>query len=270
MKYVFVFVTFVLLIIGCKDDQITIDEPINNNGDKNIVAPEVDKTYRPFLHLFTSIHCGGCGRFGIPVSEITADEMGDSIFMLPTHFKYNDVFITNSSLAIEKALVVTYHSPQLWVHDKEYTYDIINFSHRQASDFLKEKLRDKMGGAPGAYIGLDYKLKENGRFDVTVAIENASSSDQELYYEVYAMEDSLNEVQAGNNPYRRDHHRVNRGGHYGEMGQKHVFSGNEKVSDNFEFVPCLGCTSSKMYFAVVVWRSLGNGRFEYVNGKYFR
>lgn len=251
--------------VGCKEES-----PVEEKKNITEQSPEVDKTYRPFLHLFTSIHCGGCGRFGIPVSENVAEQMGDSIFMLPTHFKYNDVFINNSSTAIEKALVVTYHSPQLWVNQKEHTYDILNFSHEKAGEYLKTELRKELGNNPGAYIGLEYSLKSNGRMAVAVAVENANDTEAEYYYEVYGMEDGLNEVQAGNTPYRRDHYRVNRGGFYGGMGKQHFFKANEKVTDAFEYIPCLGCTPENLYFAVVVWKSVGNGRFEYVNAKYFR
>jgi hypothetical protein len=254
---------------ACTEEEPPVE---NTNTDKKeeVVFPEVDKTYRPFLHFFTSIHCGGCGRFGIPVSELVADQMGDSILMLPTHFKYNDVFINNSTLAIEKGLVVNYHSPQLWVNKKEHTFTIINYSHQQAANFLKTELRKELSNDPGAYIGLDYAMKENGRVDVKLSIENGNDSEAEYHYEVYGMEDGLNEVQAGHNPYRRDHDRVNRGGQFGEMGKKHMFAANERVTEQFEYVPCLGCTAENLYFYVIVWKHLGDGRYEYVNGKQFK
>lgn len=271
-KWVLIFLGLITFSMGCKDDTapITDDPKGSNSNGTELSSPEIDRTYRPFLHFFTSIHCGGCGRFGIPVSEMVAEDMGDSILMLPTHFKYNDVFINNSTLAIEKALVVTYHSPQLWVNKKEHTYDIINFSHEKAAEYLKNELRKEMINPPRAYVGLNYKLKDNGRIDVKVAVENATNDSASYVYEVYGMEDGLNEVQAGNNPYRRDHDWVNRGGVFGEMGKTHHFGPNEKVEDHVEYIPCLGCTSENMYFYVIVWKSLGNDRYEYVNGKAFK
>lgn len=261
---------FLFVLVSCKEEPPKVDKTDPVDTKMELEEPTVEAKYRPFLHLFTSIHCGGCGRFGIPVSNKVADEMGDSIFMLPTHFKYNDVFINNSTLAIEKALVVTYHSPQLWVNKKEHTYDIINFSHEKAADYLKVELRKELNNDAGLHFGLNYKLKDNGRVDVAVAIENANDTEAEYYYEVYGMEDGLNEVQAGNDPYRKDHDRVNRGGQFGDMGKMHNFTANEKVVERFEYIPCLGCTAENLYFAVVAWKDLGNGRFEYVNGKVFR
>ncbi len=268
-KGILLSLVFSVVFVACKDDQPPIDV-VDDNISTELPVPEVDKVYRPFLHFFTSIHCGGCGRFGIPVSNQVAEEMGDSILMLPTHFKYQDVFINHSTLAIEKALVVTYHSPQLWVNKKEHTYDIINYSHDNAADYLKAELRKELNTVAGAYVGLNYQLKDNGRVDVKLAVENAGNTEAEYFYEVYGMEDSLNEVQAGNTPYRRDHDRVNRGGKFGEMGKLHAFGPNEKITEAFEYVPCLGCTVENLYFYVIVWKSLGNGRYEYVNGKAFK
>ncbi|MFT5723552.1 MAG: hypothetical protein ACI9JN_000666 [Bacteroidia bacterium] len=256
------------IFIGCKEDPPKIDTVDTTKTE--LSEPTVEAKYRPFLHFFTSIHCGGCGRFGIPVSDEVAAEMGDTIFMLPTHFKYNDVFINKSTLAIEKALVVTYHSPQLWVNKKEHTYDIINFSHDKAAEYLKAELRKELNTNPGVALGLNYKLKDNGRVEVVVAIENVNNDSAEYHYEVYGMEDGLNEVQAGNTPYRRDHDRVNRGGQFGDMGKMHKFGGKEKVVERFEYIPCLGCTPENLYFTVIAWKALGNGRFEYVNAKTFR
>ncbi|MFT7590658.1 MAG: hypothetical protein ACI9UJ_000569 [bacterium] len=259
-----------LFLAACKEEAPAIDTTDNTNKTEELAVPTVDTKYRPFLHFFTSIHCGGCGRFGIPVSDNVADEMGDSIFMLPTHFKYNDVFINKSTLAIEKALAVTHHSPQLWVNKKEHTYDIINYSHEKAGEYLKTELRKELNTDPGVHLGLNYKLKENGRVDVAVAVQNSGNDSATYHYEVYGMEDGLNEVQAGNNPYRRDHDRVNRGGQFGDMGKMHTFAANEQVVERFEYVPCLGCTAENLYFAVVTWRSLGNDRYAYVNGKIFK
>ncbi|MBO6515534.1 MAG: hypothetical protein JJ975_03195 [Bacteroidia bacterium] len=270
MKKGLILSVLAVFLMACGENTSPVEEPTKNTNTTELPSPEVDRKYRPFLHFFTSIHCGGCGRFGIPVSELVAEEMRDSILMLPTHFKYNDVFINNSTLAIEKGLVKTYHSPQLWVNTEEYTYSIIGMDHNSAADYLKNKLREELNNDPGAYVGLTYKMKDNGRLDVKVAVENANDTEAEYYYEVYGMQDSLNEVQAGNNPYRRDHHRVNRGGKYGEMGRMHAFEGNERIEDHFEYVPCQGCEAEKLYFYVIVWKSVGNGRFEYVNGKEFR
>ncbi len=269
-KIVLILTVSALFLVACKEEPPPVDKTDNTVKTEELAVPAVDTKYRPFLHFFTSIHCGGCGRFGIPVSNKVADEMGDSIFMLPTHFKYNDVFINNSTLAIEKALVVTYHSPQLWVNKKEHTYDIINMSHEKAADYLKTELRKELDTDPGLHLGLDYKLKENGRLEVVVAAENASAESATYHFEVYGMEDGLNEVQAGNDPYRKDHNRVNRGGQFGGMGKMHTFAANEQVVERFEYIPCLGCTPEKLYFSVIAWKDLGNGRFEYVNGYVFR
>ena len=56
----------------------------------------------------------------------------------------------------------------------------------------------------------------------------------------------------------------------GDMGKKKTFEANEQVVERFEYVPCLGCTPENLYLAVVAWKDLGNGRFEYVNGKVFK
>lgn len=104
-----------LILTGCKKE--INDEPQTEN------KLEVNRQYRPFIHHFSSTGCGPCGRFGVPVLNKVAEEMGDSIFAFITHFKYNDPFITASSQAIELAILAEWYSPQIWLENKNRTFD---------------------------------------------------------------------------------------------------------------------------------------------------
>ncbi len=134
----FVLVAFGLMFSSCKEEAVVKDDI---QPEENQV--EVDKFYRPFVHHFSSTGCGGCGRFGIPVLSQTADEMQDSIFAMITHFKYNDVFITPSSQAIEQAILSRWHSPQIWVENEEITFEIYQLSIANAVKETKKRLRFK-------------------------------------------------------------------------------------------------------------------------------
>ncbi|MFT4523748.1 MAG: hypothetical protein ACI8ZN_002704 [Bacteroidia bacterium] len=259
-------VAFSVTLFGCKEEKVITD----SKPDETEIQLDVDYHYRPFLHFFTSTGCGGCGRFGIPVFESVANQMGDSIMALPTHFKYNDKFIRASSNAIEKALVVTYHSPQIWVEETEFTYDILNFSIPKAAAYTAAKLRTEFSSNAEAYVGLRYSKKENGRIAVTLAVENGLDQETSFVYEIYSMEDGLVGSQAGGNPFVAKHCRVNRGGYYGGMGKAHVFAAKQKVIEEVEFIPCVECVSDELYFLAIVWQDLGNGRYKYINGRTFK
>ena len=155
------------------------------------------------------------------------------------------------------------------MNNQEYTYSIISMPQSGAIEYLKAKLRAEMAQDPQIYLGLTYSTKSNGRIDVKFSIENQSSDTATYVVQVYGMEDGLNEVQAGNDPYRRDHNRVNRGGEYDGMGLRHTFKSGERLTDHFEYVPCVTCTTDQLYFYAIVWKSIGDGRFTYVNGAAF-
>ncbi|MCB9240223.1 MAG: hypothetical protein H6608_03760 [Flavobacteriales bacterium] len=264
MNRLVAFTALVLMAFSsCKDDAQT-QEPVAESSQPEV---SIDKQYRPLLHLFTSTNCGGCGRFGIPVFSTVAEEMGDSILALPTHFKYEDPYINETSLAIEKAIVQSYHSPQIWVNEKEITYTILPYSLANAQAKTKELLREQLSKEPEAYVGLEYKFKSNGRYEVRYAVERNAATKQRLLVEVYAMEDGLIASQAGADPYVATHYRVNRGGYYGKMGTVIPAEVGGITRKTIEVVPCWNCSATDLYFYIVVWRELSGGRYEYVNGK---
>ena len=208
MKFKFYLFLVAFGLISCSEK---VTEPAKEDiSTKEQVA--VSTKYRPLLHLFTSTGCGGCGRFGIPVFSEVAQSMGDSILALPTHFKYNDKFINTASLAIEKAVVKHYSSPQIWVNMKEITYDIIPYNQTIAKEKTRQFLREEMHLTPEAFVGIKAILKENGRYNVELAVRRNATTKEEFFYEVYAMEDGLIGSQAGADPFVATHCQRNSAG----------------------------------------------------------
>lgn len=227
---------------------------------------EVNRQYRPFIHHFSSTGCGPCGRFGVPVLNKVADEMGDSIFGFITHFKYNDPFITESSQAIEKGILSEWYSPQIWVENENITFDLLRLDVNTASELAKSILREKTTNNAEAYIGMQTTLKANSRTDVELVVQNATDSTITFFVEVYGMEDGLVASQAGAPNNLATHFRVNRGGHYGEMGKEIKLEPGAEFRDTFEYIPCWTCEPNAVYFNAIVWKQNASGKYVYVNG----
>lgn len=237
---------------------------------EKVSGMQVDYLYRPLVNHFSSTGCGPCGRFGIPVLNGVADQMGDSIVPLITHFKYNDPFITESSLAIESAILEEWYSPQIWINKTNITYDIIYDNVKSAIVKTVNLLRDELLNEAEAYVGITANFNSNNRFDIEYVIENAGNDSANFYVEVYSMEDSIIASQAGATPFVSTHYKVNRGGFYGGMGKLYQLSSNEQKSSKIEFIPCWICSAEDLYFYIIVWKEVSEGRFEYVNGKVLR
>lgn len=265
MKYFLIALITCLNLISCKEEGKDLPEQ-----KEEVPVLKADQKYRPLLHLFTSTNCGGCGRFGIPVFTDVAASMGDSILPLPTHFKYEDPFINNSSLAIEKGVVKHYSSPQIWVNMEEITNQIIPYSLEVAKEKTRQFLRDAMQTKAEVYLGLRAKLKDNGRFHVELALQQSAQAEGVYYYEVYGMEDGVVASQAGANPYVATHERVNRGGHFGGIGKMMKAEPGSAAMEELEYVPCVSCTTKQMYFYAIVWKEVGPGKYAYVNGIVFK
>lgn len=267
MKNLFLGLALIFGFSSCADKT---EKPVVKQETTTIEHPSIDSTYRPLLHFFTSTGCGGCGRFGIPVFSAVASAMGDSILPLPTHFKYNDKFIGESSLAIEKAIVSHYASPQIWVNMDEITYSIIQYSNADAIEKTKVFLREAMKSEAPAFLGLKAELKANGRFDVALSIEKKSETVGDMYYEIYGLEDGPIGSQAGADPFVATHYRVNRGGYFGGMGKKLEAEVGEVIYENIEYIPCVDCDGTNIYFYAIIWQETNPGKFEYVNGIQFK
>ncbi len=250
-------------ILSCQEE--LVQEPVQTDA-----TLKVDYQYRPLIHHFSSTGCGPCGSFGIPVISQIADQMGDSILPLITHFKYNDPFITESSKAIESAILNQWYSPQIWIENSNITYDIIYDNIPVAVDKASKILRKKISNNAEAYVGVKAALNTNQRYDLEYLIENGVDDSATYFVEVYAMEDSIVASQAGANPFVSTHYRVNRGGFYGGMGLEVKLAGKEKRLESLEFVPCWVCDPLEQYFYIIVWKEVSAGRFEYVNGKVLR
>ncbi|MFY0644717.1 MAG: hypothetical protein JXR19_09660 [Bacteroidia bacterium] len=249
-----------LSVFACKEEATTV--PTSNNTEEL----KVDERYRPLIHHFSSTGCGPCGRFGIPVLSQVAQEMGDTVLPLITHFKYNDPFITSSSEAIEQAVLVQWYSPQIWVNSNNITFSILNDNIPTAVEKTKSLLRAQLSNEAEAYVGLKSSYNANERYDVDWLIKNNTTDSATFHVEVYAMEDGIVASQAGADPFVSTHFRVNRGGHYGNMGKKVALGGDETMSFDFEFIPCWVCEVDKQYFNIIVWKETSPGRFSYVNG----
>lgn len=178
--------------------------------DQNTASLLWDSTYRPLLHKFTSTGCGGCGRFGIPLFDSVAHQMGDSILPLLTHFKYNDPFINPSSQAIEKAWVTHYSSPQIWINHEEKTLELIRTGLPGAIEQCRDFLRNEMKASADAHLAIAFKRNASGRFDLHVGIKNNSPETKQWHVQVYGMEDSVWASQSGVWPPPH-HFFVNRG-----------------------------------------------------------
>ncbi|MEY2923945.1 MAG: hypothetical protein RLZZ337_485, partial [Bacteroidota bacterium] len=248
----------VFSLYGCKE-QI-------NETNENPTELKVDLNYRPIVHHFSSTGCGPCGRFGVPVLQQVANDMGDSIFAFITHFKYNDPFITESSQSIEQGILAEWYSPQIWVENKNITFDILGKDVQVAAEDVKNLLRSETKKSAEAYIGLRKSLKENDRTDVELVVKNATDQVATFYVEMYGMEDGIVASQAGPPSNVITHMRVNRGGFYGQMGKEIKLAANADFRDEFEYIPCWTCNPKAIYFNVIVWKKNSENKFEYVNG----
>lgn len=247
-----------LILIGCKEE-VSDATPVENNL-------EVNRQYRPFIHHFSSTGCGPCGRFGVPVLNKVANEMGDSVFAFITHFKYNDPFITSSSQALEDAILAEWYSPQIWLENENRTFDLLGLDTTTAAEKAKTILRNELTKPAEAHIGLRANLKDNNRTDVELVVQNATDKQATFYIEVYGMEDGIVASQAGPPSNVITHVRVNRGGFYGEMGKKIILEAGAEFRDSFEYIPCWTCNPSGIYFNAIVWKQTASGKYEYVNG----
>jgi len=251
-----------LFFASCKEKNVTItEEPAELS---------VDRVYRPLLHHFGSTGCGGCGRLGVPLTNRLGDEMGDSIIPFITHFKYNDPFITSSSEKIEENMLYSRYSPQVWINNDDISFPMLNSGLESSIAETRRRLRDSMLNTAKAYVGFEATIKPTMRYDGNVLVENNTVDSATFYVEVYSMEDGLIASQAGADPYVSTHYRVNRGGHYGDMGKKIRLAAGEVFSDNIELIPCWVCEAKELYFYAMIWEELPNGKFGYVNGKVFK
>lgn len=260
MKHL-IYIFLAVLLFGCSEQEPHVKD---HSQDELL---EVDYIYRPLLHHFSSTGCGPCGRFGIPLFTQVADQMGDSILPLITHFKYNDPFINPSSQAIEQAILEQWYSPQIWVDMDDITFSILYDELDLAIEKTAQTLREKISSTAGAYLGLKAQYNTSERYNIELVIENGLEHDARLFVEVYAMEDSLIASQAGADPFVSTHYKVNRGGFYGGMGKELNLKSNEQLKLDLEFIPCWVCAADKQYFYAIIWKEVSQGRFEYVNGK---
>lgn len=267
MKNTLLLIGFALLtaLSACKSTSTEAPSPEDPAVNQDQEAP-IQYTFKPFLQFWTSTGCGGCGRFGIPVTEQVADDMGDTILFLPTHFKYKDPFINKASLAIEKNMVLSYHSPQIWVGGTDRIYDLISMSSDQAVQTVKSELRKELTETPGAHLGAIIQSNCNDRFDVTLSLKSARSENHTFYLQLYAMEDGLIASQAGADPFVAAHKRVLRDGYYSGMGKAIELESGAKESVSFEYPGCYECNKNELYFYVIAWQVDPSGKFQYVNG----
>jgi hypothetical protein len=247
---------------GCKEDVAQVT---------NEAAPlEADLVYRPLFHHFSSTGCTPCGRLGVPTIKRIEREMGDSVLTLITHFKYGDPFITESSKSIEQAILFEWYSPQLWVNNENISPISIYNGVDNAVIVAKNKLREAKLEGGKAFVGVQYTERADNRFDVEIIVQNGANDSATYFVEIYTMEDSLIAAQAGNDPYVATHYGVNRGGYYGKMGKEIKLGSGEKFRESLKIVPCYGCTNRNLYFYLILWEKLPNGKYGYVNGKQIR
>lgn len=261
-SFLVIFSVSLLFFAGCKEK---IAE-VNNEPAKL----SVDRVYRPLLHHFGSTGCGGCGRWGMPLVNRLGDEMGDSIIPFITHFKYNDPFITASSQKLEETILHERYSPQVWINNEDITFPMLNTGLEASIVSTRLRLRDSMKKEAKAFVGFRASQKPSTRYDGEVLVENNTADSATFYIEIYSMQDGLIASQAGADPYVATHYRVNRGGHYGDMGKQIRLAAGETFSDQMEIIPCWGCDANALYFYAMVWEEIGDGKFGYVNGKVFK
>lgn len=250
-----------VIVFACKEK--TIEPGVE---DKTSSAPEIQEVYRPLIHHFSSTGCGPCGRWGVPTLDRVAELMGDSILPLITHFKYNDPFITSSSMAIEQAFLDEWYSPQIWIENEDRTFPFIYDNIETAAIKYAEVLRNRINHSPEVFLGGSSQHNADDRYDVAFALKNNSSDSVEIHLEVYAMEDGVEASQAGADPFVMMHDKVNRGGHFGGMGKKILLGPGQRIDESIEFIPCWVCDAKEQYFYIIAWKEVSPGRFAYVNG----
>ena len=258
------FIIGVLMITSCKDKA-----PETEPDESLEVGGSVDYTYRPLVHHFGSTNCGGCGRWAVPLIHQVAEEMGDTIVPLITHFKYEDIFITESSDAIVDGIIESWYSPQVWINDRDITFDIINSGQRSSELEVMKRLRSLAKEKADVYIGFTAADNDRGRLDATVQVKNSKEDSASYFLEIYTMRDGEIASQAGADPYVTTHYKVNKGGHFGGMGKELKMGANEVFSENLELIPCYQCDGVDIYFYVILWQKKSNGKYGYVNGKVF-
>lgn len=268
LKISILYVCFGLVMAQTGCTEKNNDTPVSSQQETKDF-PTVDEVYRPLVHHFGSTGCTGCGNWGAPVVHRLAEDMGDSILPLITHFKYNDPFITSSSEAIEAAMLKQWYSPQIWINGDDITFEIFGTGIERSVEECKKRLRDSMTIKPQAFVGFNAAMKPDTRYDAEVTVQNVAEDSATYFIEVYSMEDGPVASQAGADPYVATHYKVNRGGFYGDMGKEIKLASGAVFNDSFEIIPCYECVGENLYFYIIVWQQMSSGKYEYVNGKVF-
>jgi hypothetical protein len=138
-------------------------------------------------------------------------------------------------------------------------------------EYLRNEIREDFGKVAKVYVGLKAEQKENGRWSVQYAAENATNEKANYRVEIYSNEDGLISIQKGAQEEENQiHDNVIRSGHFGNMGKPIELEANSTFSEEVEVIPCSDCVPEDLYFTLVVWEDLGDGRMEYVNGLVYR
>lgn len=261
-SFLVIFSISLLFFAGCKEKATEVNSVI--------AELSVDRVYRPLLHHFGSTGCGGCGRWGIPLVNTLGDQMGDSIVPFITHFKYGDPFITASSEKLEETILNERYSPQMWINNQDITLPMLSTGLEASIVTTRNMLLDSMKKTAKAFVGFRASQKPDTRYNGELLVENNTPDSATFYVEVYSMQDGLVASQAGADPYVSTHYRVNRGGHYGDMGKQITLAAGETFSDQIEIIPCWICDPNALYFYAMIWEETGNGKYGYVNGKVFK
>lgn len=250
-----------VLVFACKEknEDPDVEDPTSNKV-------QILEVYRPLIHHFSSTGCGPCGRWGVPTINRVAELMGDSILPLITHFKYNDPFITSSSMAIEQAFLNEWYSPQIWIENEDRTFPFIYDNIESAAAKYTNVLRERIKHKAEVYVGGKSDLNDDERYDIDLAIQSNTADSLEVFVEIYAMEDGVEASQAGADPFVMLHNKVNRGGHFGDMGKNIKLGPDQRHDESIEFIPCWVCDAKSQYFYLIVWKKVSEGRFAYLNG----
>lgn len=257
--------------ISCQslnEEALEGNDPVSIDNIKDIT---VSKQYRAPLFFFTSYRCRGCGSFGKPVTEQVIEAMGDSLVPMVCHFKYGDPFENQTNLDIISSQGGDLSSPQIYWDGKNEIFKLFSLGQLGSVEYLKSEIREDYQEAAPVYLGIEAKQKANGRWQVNYTIENAENSKATYRVEIYSNEDGLISIQKGAQEEENQiHDNVIRSGHFGDMGKPIELEGKSSFSEEVEVIPCSDCVPEDLYFTLVVWDDLGDGRMAYVNGVVFR
>jgi hypothetical protein len=232
---------------------------------------EISRRYRAPLFFFTSYRCRGCGSFGKPVTERVIESMGDSLVPMVCHFKYGDPFENQTNLDIIESQGGDRSSPQIYWEGKNEIFKLFGLGQNGSVEYLRNEIREDFGKVAKVYVGLKAEQKENGRWSVQYAAENATNEKANYRVEIYSNEDGLISIQKGAQEEENQiHDNVIRSGHFGDMGKPIELEAKSTFSEEVEVIPCSDCVPEDLYFTLVVWEDLGDGRMQYVNGLVFR